>query len=167
MNKINTVNEYIEDDYQEDEYQEKMVIQPIKRVGITYDDIMNRLTNQLIQPITPKIHPSYTNNPGVSKYTQSQPPVANTNSKKIDNNSRMPGYVKPYPVNKTLYNSQSGFNMRVAPTTITPDISTENKRAVLGNDVNEDKMATLHRITIHNAKVAKLRSRGNTRMQFQ
>jgi len=167
MNKINTFDEYQEDDYQEDDYQEEKVIQPVKRVGITYDDIMNRLTNQLIQPITPKIHPSYTNKPGTSKYTQSQPVVANTNSKKIENNSRMPGYVKPYPVNNTLYKSQSGFNMRVTPTTITPDNPTENNGTVLGIDANQDKMTTLRRINIHNAMVAKMRSRPNTKMHFQ
>lgn len=167
MNKINQIeeNEYSQD-YEEPHSQ------PIQKMGITYDDIMQRLTNQFIKPNKPKVYPSTINN---SNYTpqpqlQSQPIVNVKNSKKIDNNSRIPNYVKSYPTNKPINNSlNNSFNTGLMNKHTQPIIGSVLPFEGSGDFItllnNNNDM--LRKIAIHNDKVAKSRSRPARMMMFQ
>jgi hypothetical protein len=160
MNKINHFVEYSEEnDIQYNEIEEES-IQPTKKVGITYDDIMLRLTNQLIYPTQQYIAPI--NNYNTENYTK--PPTASVKSVKVDNNSRMPGYVKPFPATNGEYKS-SQINMRVVPNTTpsTPVLNTENVSRL--SSVN--KLELLRKINLHNAHIAKMKSASSSKMTFQ
>jgi len=135
---------------------------PQKKVGITYDDIMLRLTNQLIYPTQQPTYTAPVNTPNTS-YTK--PTTVNVKKTKIDNNSRMPGYVKPFPVTNGEFKS-SQINMRVVPNTPPPSAPVINS-----GDVSKlssiNKIDLLRKINLHNAHIAKLKaSSSSSKMNF-
>ena len=157
MNKITPYDDYYQNSSSQQDIDYYPQDPPPQKRIITYDDIMQRLTNQFIKPTHPKLYPS-TSSTSQPQYTQ-KPTTSNVKKTNnvVDNNSRMPQYVKAYPINKPLPKKND-----VVVSTVPATMDADKFAAVLNSNAN-----TMRKIAVHNNNVSKLRSKKSNKMLFQ